>query len=72
MECDHQEEEEPPMDDLEPEQLEDPQEAKKKPVGRKHRSEVEQADLHYDEQVGLTIYIDNLPNHPDDIVAQIA
>lgn len=46
MEIEHQEEEEPPMDDLEPEQLEDPQDARKKPAGRKHRSEVEQADLH--------------------------
>ena len=39
---------------------------------RKHRTEVETADLHDDENRGLTIYIDNLPNHPDDIRAQIA
>ena len=63
---------EPPMDDLEPELIEKEEKpsivkATKSQHMRKHRTEVETADLHDDEQKGTTIYIDNLPNHPDDI-----
>ena len=60
-----------PMDLLEPEVLSDPDNSKKKEkkkgYGRKHRSDVEMADLHDDEQAGDTIYIDNLPNTPTEI-----
>jgi len=60
-----------PMDILEPEVLSDPDNSKKKEkkktYGRKHRSDVEMADLHEDEQAGDTIYIDNLPNSPAEI-----
>ena len=63
------------MDDLEPEQIEDPQDAmqqiKKKAAGRRHRSEVDCADLGDDEQNGLTIWLDKLPNHTQDILAEI-
>jgi hypothetical protein len=50
--------------------LSDPENSKnvlRKAQGRKHRSEVEQADLHDDEQDGETIFIDNLPNSKKEI-----
>ena len=60
-----------PMDLLEPEVLSDPGNSKKKDkkkgYGRKHRSDVEIADLHDDEQAGDTIYIDKLPNGATEI-----
>lgn len=62
--------EEAPMDDLEQEVLSDPENSKnvlRKAQGRKHRSEIEQADLHDDEQDGETIFIDNLPNSKKEI-----
>lgn len=70
-------EEEAPMDLCEPEQIDDPSEAialarkKLSAISRRHRSEVDEANLEQDETHGLTIYIDNLPNHPDDIEKQI-
>ncbi len=58
-------------DELEPELLADPVEdngAKRKPdFMRKHRSEVETADLEDDEKAGDTIFIDSLPNSTRDI-----
>lgn len=59
------------MDDLEPEQLEELPEIKKTSRANAHRSYVDQANLQNDEQDGLTIYIDNLPNHPIEIFKQI-
>lgn len=54
------------MDDFEPEVLSDPDNEKKKDkrkVGRRHRTDVDMADLHEDEQTGGDIiFIDNLPN----------
>ena len=71
-----------PMDELEPEVLSDPDDKggdkrkakaknKKTQQSRKHRSSIEKADLHADEQAGDTIYIDNLPNDPHQIRAML-
>jgi hypothetical protein len=61
--------EEIPMDICEPEQLEDPTNEPKKltQYSRRHRSECDEANLENDEQGGLTIYIDNLPQSADQI-----
>ena len=61
------------MDICEPEQLEDPTNEPKKPTqySRRHRSECDEANLENDEQGGLTIYIDNLPQSADQIAEMI-
>jgi len=65
-------EEDARMDDLEPEQIDTVDQkaaAKKKqatPHSRRHRTEVEEADLAGEEQEE-TVFIDNLPNEEQDI-----
>jgi hypothetical protein len=67
-----------PMDDLEPEQLEieDESSAKKKAskskqnFSRRHRTEVDEANLSGDEQ-DATVFIDNLPNDEQGIKSML-
>ena len=74
---DEEESDEEPLDDLEPEniqeQFEEPKEKKpktEKATTRRHRTEVDEANLVGDEQEE-TVFIDNLPNDEQGIMSMI-
>lgn len=73
---DDEDSDEAPMDDLEPEHIDDEEESAKKKdqstkgFSRKHRTEIADANLEGDEQEE-TVFIDNLPNDEIQIKAML-